>query len=80
MSLLVLRHAPVEQDETDAGCSVQICSGELEKGRVGTQLPGEQEAALYPNLEAAKEKGTVVAAPSEALLTQGLYLWGLTYS
>lgn len=65
-----LCHSPVEQDEPGACCSIQICSGELEKGRVGTQLPGDQEAAPYPNLEAAKEKGTVVVAPSEVVVTQ----------
>lgn len=31
----------------------------------------KQEAAPYPNLEAGKEKGTVVAVPFEVLLTQG---------
>lgn len=55
-----LCHALVEQDKMGACCrSVRFCSGETKKGRVGTHLPGEQEAAPYPNLEAAKEKGTV---------------------
>lgn len=67
-----LCHTPVEQDKTGTCRIDQICSGELEKGRVGTQLPGEQEAAPYRNLEAAKERETVVAVPSEVLLTQGL--------
>lgn len=68
-----LCHGPVEQDEPGACCSVQICSGELEKGRVGTQLSGDQEAAPYPNLEAAKEKGNSGgrSTESEVLLTQG---------
>lgn len=28
---------------------------EMEEGRMGTQLPGEQEAAPHPNLEVIKE-------------------------
>lgn len=35
----------------------------MEEGSMGMKLPGEQEAAPYPKLEANEEKGTVVIIP-----------------
>lgn len=60
-----LYYVPAEQD------AFRYAQGEPKKGRVGTQLPGEQKTAPNLNLEAAKENGTVAALPFEVLLTQG---------